>query len=119
MQLLGDPFHSSQLRKATVGELVLGHRAGTVMPRRRSTLIERHRINRFRRSSSAARDEARVSRPGPRPGGQWLTSLPTQTASITFTVTEVSIGEWEFGCFEEDGAHWDDGMKGTLIVEEG
>ena len=43
---------------------------------------------------------------------------PAQTATITFTVTEDSIGEWEFGCFEEDGAHWDDGMKGTLIVEE-
>ncbi|MGD2100939.1 MAG: cupredoxin domain-containing protein [Acidimicrobiia bacterium] len=43
---------------------------------------------------------------------------PAQTARITFTVTEDSIGEWEFGCFEEDGAHWDDGMRGTIIVEE-
>jgi plastocyanin len=24
---------------------------------------------------------------------------PAQTATITFTVTEASIGEWEFGCF--------------------
>lgn len=43
---------------------------------------------------------------------------PAETATITFTVTEASIGEWEIGCFEEDGAHWDDGMKGTIIVEE-
>lgn len=43
---------------------------------------------------------------------------PAETARITFTVTEASIGEWEIGCFEEDGAHWDDGMKGKIIVEE-
>ena len=42
---------------------------------------------------------------------------PGQTASITFTVTADQIGEWEMGCFEEDGAHYDDGMKGTLTVE--
>lgn len=44
---------------------------------------------------------------------------PAETATITFTVTDASVGEWEFGCFEEDGAHWDDGMRGTLTVEEG
>lgn len=43
---------------------------------------------------------------------------PAQTARITFTVTEASIGEWEIGCFEDDGVHWDDGMRGTIIVEE-
>lgn len=51
--------------------------------------------------------------------GVMVVRAPTETATITFTVTEASIGEWEIGCFEEDGAHWDDGMKGTLIVEEG
>lgn len=51
--------------------------------------------------------------------GVMVVREPAQTARITFTVTEDSIGEWEFGCFEEDGAHWDDGMVGTLIVEEG
>lgn len=50
--------------------------------------------------------------------GVMVVRAPTETATITFTVTEASIGEWEVGCFEEDGAHWDDGMKGTLIVEE-
>lgn len=43
---------------------------------------------------------------------------PTETARITFTVTEASVGEWEFGCFEEEGKHWEEGMKGTLTVEE-
>jgi hypothetical protein len=28
------------------------------------------------------------------------------------------VGEWEMGCFEDDGAHYDDGMKGTLTVVE-
>lgn len=42
----------------------------------------------------------------------------TETARITFTVTEASTGEWEFGCFEEDGAHWDDGMRAIIVVEE-
>lgn len=51
--------------------------------------------------------------------GVMVVREPTQTATITFTVTEASIGEWDFGCFEEDGAHWDDGMRGTIIVEEG
>lgn len=50
--------------------------------------------------------------------GVMVVRQPTQTATITFTVTEASVGEWEFGCFEEDGAHWDDGMKGTIVVEE-
>lgn len=41
---------------------------------------------------------------------------PGQNATITFTRTSDSVGEWEIGCFEEEGAHWDDGMQGTLTV---
>jgi uncharacterized cupredoxin-like copper-binding protein len=26
------------------------------------------------------------------------------------------VGEWEMGCFEQDGVHYDAGMKGTLVV---
>lgn len=37
---------------------------------------------------------------------------------IEFTVTADMVGEWEMGCFEDDGAHYDDGMRGTLIVVE-
>ncbi len=36
---------------------------------------------------------------------------------ITFTVPESKIGTWEYGCFQERGQHYDDGMQGTLIVE--
>lgn len=43
---------------------------------------------------------------------------PTETATITFTVTEASVGEWTMGCFEGDGAHWEAGMEGKIIVEE-
>lgn len=50
--------------------------------------------------------------------GVMVVREPTQTARISFTVTEDSIGEWEIGCFEEDGAHWDDGMRGTIVVED-
>lgn len=39
-----------------------------------------------------------------------------QTA-ITFTVPEDRVGEWEMACFEDDGTHYDDGMRGTFIVQ--
>jgi uncharacterized cupredoxin-like copper-binding protein len=38
------------------------------------------------------------------------------TARIRFTVTQEMIGEWEMGCFEQDGVHYDAGMKGTVTV---
>lgn len=50
--------------------------------------------------------------------GVMLVREPTQTARVTFTLTADSVGEWEYGCFEEDGAHWDDGMMGTIVVED-
>lgn len=37
-------------------------------------------------------------------------------ATLTFTVTEAMAGEWEMGCFEQDGVHYDAGMVGTFIV---
>lgn len=37
-------------------------------------------------------------------------------ASVTFLVTEEMIGEWEMGCFEMDGVHYELGMKGTFVV---
>ena len=43
---------------------------------------------------------------------------PAETARITFTVTDDSVGEWDMGCFEEEGEHWGKGMKGKIIVEE-
>jgi uncharacterized cupredoxin-like copper-binding protein len=36
--------------------------------------------------------------------------------SITFTVTENMVGEWEIACFTDGGSHYNQGMTGTLIV---
>ena len=44
---------------------------------------------------------------------------PNETARITITIPLDATGEWELGCFEEDGAHWDDGMKGTFTIVTG
>lgn len=38
------------------------------------------------------------------------------TATITFIVTKDMVGEWEIGCFEQDGVHYESGMKGTFVV---
>jgi plastocyanin len=50
--------------------------------------------------------------------GSFMVVLPEtgDQASMTFTVTEEMVGEWELGCFEQDGVHYDAGMKGTLVV---
>lgn len=39
-------------------------------------------------------------------------------ATLTFTVTKDMLGEWEIGCFEQEGVHYDAGMKGKFIVSE-
>lgn len=36
---------------------------------------------------------------------------------IEFTVPEDRVGEWEMACFEDDGTHYEDGMRGTFIVQ--
>lgn len=38
------------------------------------------------------------------------------TATMKFKVTEGMVGEWEMGCFEQDGVHYDAGMKGQVLV---
>jgi uncharacterized cupredoxin-like copper-binding protein len=37
-------------------------------------------------------------------------------ATMTFTPTEAMLGEWEMGCFEQDGVHYQAGMVGTFTV---
>jgi uncharacterized cupredoxin-like copper-binding protein len=37
-------------------------------------------------------------------------------ASVTFNVTEGMVGDWEMGCFEQEGVHYDAGMKGAVSV---
>ncbi len=44
---------------------------------------------------------------------------PGEEAAITINIPTDAVGEWEFGCFVEDGAHYEKGMQGTLIVVEG
>lgn len=48
----------------------------------------------------------------------WMVMNPSGSGItiIEFTVPESLVGEWEMGCFEDDGAHYDDGMRGTLTV---
>jgi plastocyanin len=38
--------------------------------------------------------------------------------TMSFTVTEDMVGEWEIGCFLLDGVHYNSGMVGTLTVGE-
>lgn len=46
-----------------------------------------------------------------------MNNVGSGRTTIEFTVPEDRVGEWEMGCFEDDGAHYEDGMRGTLIVE--
>ena len=39
-------------------------------------------------------------------------------ATVTFTVTDAMVGTWEMGCFEQDGVHYDAGMKGSVTVSQ-
>lgn len=39
-------------------------------------------------------------------------------STLTFTPNQDMVGEWEIGCFEQEGVHYDAGMKGTLVVKE-
>lgn len=42
---------------------------------------------------------------------------PGEVTTVTFTVPEDKVGRWQFGCFQERGQHYDDGMNGIIIVE--
>ena len=47
----------------------------------------------------------------------FMVVLPVDgAATMKFTVTEEMVGEWEMGCFEQDGVHYDAGMKGFVTV---
>lgn len=53
--------------------------------------------------------------------GGYMVTLPGmggQTAQMTFTVTEDMLGEWEFGCFAQEGVHYEQGMRGTMVVTQ-
>ncbi len=50
--------------------------------------------------------------------GVMVVRQPGDTATVTFSPTQDSVGEWQIGCFEEEGKHWMEGMKGKIIVDE-
>ena len=50
----------------------------------------------------------------------FMLTLPKtgDSVKITFTVTEAMLGDWEMGCFAQDGVHYDAGMKGALTITQ-
>ena len=47
----------------------------------------------------------------------FMVALPVDgTGTLKFTVTEGMLGDWEMGCFEQEGVHYDAGMKGSVTV---
>lgn len=46
-----------------------------------------------------------------------MVTLPTgEAGSLKFAVTEDMVGEWEMGCFSQEGVHYTAGMVGRLVV---
>ncbi len=39
-----------------------------------------------------------------------------EPVTLIFTIPTDKVGEWEMGCFENEGAHWELGMQGKWIV---
>jgi len=50
----------------------------------------------------------------------FMVTLPKtgDEASMTFTVTKDMVGEWEIGCFQQEGVHYTAGMVGKFIVSK-
>lgn len=48
----------------------------------------------------------------------FMVTLPENggKATMSFTVTEDMVGEWQMGCFLQEGVHHDAGMVGTFVV---
>ena len=51
------------------------------------------------------------------PHGAMVMLNPTAEATLTLTIPSDKVGTWVFGCFQEEGLHFDSGMRGVLIVE--
>jgi hypothetical protein len=41
---------------------------------------------------------------------------PGATASLTVTIPDDAVGDWEIGCFRDKGTHWSSGMHATLRI---
>ncbi len=49
--------------------------------------------------------------------GGMVMMQPAAEVVLEFTVPEDKVGTWILGCYQEDGLHFDSGMRGLLIVE--
>lgn len=46
-----------------------------------------------------------------------MVTLPSgEAGSVKFTATKDMVGEWEMGCFSQEGVHYTAGMVGKLVV---
>ncbi len=46
-----------------------------------------------------------------------MVTLPNgESGSLKFAVTSDMVGEWEMGCFSQEGVHYTAGMVGKLVV---
>ena len=48
--------------------------------------------------------------------GFMVTLAPGGTASVTVTIPDDAVGDWEIGCFQDKGTHWSSGMHATLRI---
>jgi len=46
-----------------------------------------------------------------------IVTLPTgEAGALKFVVTKDMVGEWDMGCFSQQGVHYTAGMVGKLVV---
>ena len=48
--------------------------------------------------------------------GFMVTLAPGGSASVTVTIPDDAVGDWEIGCFRDKGTHWSSGMHATLRI---
>ena len=48
--------------------------------------------------------------------GFMVVLAPGATASVTVTIPDDAVGDWETGCFLDKGTHWSSGMHATLRI---
>ena len=48
--------------------------------------------------------------------GFMVVLAPGATASVTVTIPDDAVGDWEIGCFLDKGTHWSSGMHATLRI---
>ena len=51
-------------------------------------------------------------------GYMWSLDVGDDFYTISFTVTEEMVGNWEIGCFWSDGGHYEEGMIGFLTINK-